>query len=300
MEPINAGRLCVCAFTLLILGGCSAAPAEGNEELGSEGVSSALGARKPVFRPGPMARGRSRGHDGRGRGAGSDRCGSYRSVRLSPDATGWIDASSNSLGIQGQWYSYGDGQGPDGLRDGACQAAGHADAECSVIESPVPGTPGFVNQGGKMCTSGTVSQVLDLNGAPDYGNMFGAGIGFNLANTTIGQPALFDARAQRVIGVQFELDNLPAAGLYVGFATPKSDAGAVGPDYWGANASFQSSPVVVGTNTVLFANVQSPGASTVPIDVTQLESMQFQVRTSTTQSSKFAYCISNVKALLAP
>jgi len=151
-----------------------------------------------------------------------------------------------------------------------------------------------------MCTSGTVSRVLDLNGAPDYANMFGTGIGFNLATTTNGDPGIFDARAHRVTGVQFDLDSVPAAGLYVGFATPASDAGSLGPEYWGANPAFQSSPVVAGTNTVLFSNVQSPGPDTVPIDVTQLESMQFQVRSSTTQSSTFAYCISNVKALLAP
>jgi len=300
MGQINAGRLGMCAIPLLLLGGCSAEV--GDAEPSNELISSELSARQPpVFRPGAIARGRSRGHDGRGRGpGGGERCGGSRSVRISPDATGWIAASSNSLGIQGQWYAYGDGQGPDGLRDGVCQAAGHADSECSVIKSPTPGAPGFANRGGKMCTSGTVTRVLELNGAPDYGNMFGTGIGFNLASTPSGEPGLFDARAHRVIGVQFDLDHVPAAGLYVGFATPASNAGSLGPDYWGANPEFQSSPVVVGTNTVLFTQVQSPGPNTVPVDVTQLESMQFQVRSSTTQSSTFAYCISNVKALLAP
>ena len=299
MQLINGGRLGVCAIALLLLGGCSAEAGDG--ELQGESISSELSAKKPGFEPGAIARGRSRGHDGRGRGvSGADRCAISRSVRLTPDATGWIDASSNSLGIQGPWYSYGDGQGSGGLRDGVCQAAGHADADCSVITSPVPGAPGFANRGGKMCTSGTVSRVLDLNGAPDYANMFGTGIGFNLATLASGETAVFDARAHRVIGIQFDLDSVPAAGLYVGFATPASNAGSLGPDYWGANPAFQSSPVTVGTNTVLFANVRSPGATTVPIDVTQLESMQFQVRSSTTQSSTFAYCISNVRALLAP
>jgi hypothetical protein len=299
MALINVGRLGVCAFTMLLLGGCSAEA--GDAELQSELASSELSAKKPTaFRPGAIARSRYRGHDGRGRGPSGDRCGNARSVRLTPDATGFIDARSNALGIQGSWYSYGDGQGSAGLRDGVCQAAGHADSECSVITTPTPGAPGFANRAGKMCTSGTVSRVLDLNGAPDYGNMFGTGIGFNLASTPTGEVGIFDARAQRVIGVQFDLDSVPAAGLYVGFATPASDAGSLGPDYWGANPAFQSSPVVVGTNTVLFSNVQSPGPNTVPVDITQLESMQFQVRSSTTQSSTFAYCISNVKALLAP
>lgn len=299
MELINVGRLGIAAITLFLLGGCSAEA--GDAEPQSELASGELNAKKPAaFRPGAIARSRYRGHDGRGRGPNGERCGSSRSIRLTPDASGWIDASSNSLGIEGGWYSYGDGQGPTGLRDGVCQAAGHADSECSVIATPIPGAPGFANRGGKMCTSGTVSRVLERDGAPDYANMFGTGIGFNLATMATGEPGIFDARARRVIGVQFELDSVPAAGLYVGFATPESDAGSLGPDYWGANPAFQSSPVVVGTNTVLFSNVQSPGPNTVPIDVTQLESMQFQVRSSTTQSSTFAYCISNVKALLAP
>jgi hypothetical protein len=151
-----------------------------------------------------------------------------------------------------------------------------------------------------MCSSGTVAQIIDLDGSPDYGHIFGAGMGFNLANTTSGETGVFDAHAHRVIGFQFDLDTVPAAGLYVGFATPASDAGTLGPDYWGASAAFQSSPVVAGTNVVLFRDVQSPEATPVPIDVTQLESMQFQVRSSVSQSSTFAYCISNVKALLGP
>lgn len=299
MELINLGRFGVCAIAVLALSGCSAEAEDA--ELHGEFSSNELSAKRPAAsRPGAMARGRHRGRDGRGRGPSGERCGKARAVRLSPDASGWISANSNALGVEGSWYSYGDGQGSTGLRDGVCQAAGHADSECSVIVSPTPGAPGFANRGGKMCTSGTVSRVLDLDGAPDYANMFGTGIGFSLATTETGEPGIFDARAQRVIGMQFDLDSVPAAGLYVGFATPASDAGSLGPDYWGANPAFQSSPVVVGTNTVLFSNVQSPGPDTVPVDITQLESMQFQVRSSSTQSSTFAYCISNVKALLAP
>jgi hypothetical protein len=146
-----------------------------------------------------------------------------------------------------------------------------------------------------------VTQILDLNGAPDYANMFGAGIGFLLAlDPTSGEKGVFDAHARRAIGVQFDIDTVPAAGLYVGFDTPASDVGSLGPDYWGANSEFQRSPVVAGTNVVLFRDVQSPEATPQAIDVTKLESMQFQVRSSVAQSSTFAYCISNVKALLAP
>lgn len=299
MNIVNMMGVGGCAGALLFLAACSAQP--GDERVDeTEGALTTSGLRHFYSRA--IARSRFRGHDG-GKGRGPRNgggCGSPKSVPLTPDATGWIDASSNPLGIQGPWYAYADGYGSDGLRDGFCQAAGHADSECSFITSPTPGPGGFPNVGGKMCTSGTVAQVLNLNGAPDYGDMFGTGMGFNLANSTTGEQGVFDAHAHRVIGVQFDLDTVPAAGLYVGFATPASDAGTLGPDYWGANAAFQSSPVVAGTNVVLFREVQSPEATPVPVDVTQLASMQFQVRSSTVQSSTFAYCVSNVKALLGP
>jgi hypothetical protein len=304
MNMIKMTGVGVCCGALLLLSACSAPSgdepvAETQSDLATQSASSMH--RLPQFYPGAIARSRFRGHDGgRGHGPGSGSCGFQRSVQLIPSATGWIDASSNPLGIQGQWYVYADGYGTDGLRDGPCQAVGHADSECALITSPIPGPGGFPNVGGKMCTSGAVDQVLDLNGAPDYGDMFGTGMGFNLASTTAGVPGVFDAHAHRVIGVQFDLDAVPTAGLYVGFATPASDAGALGPDYWGASAAFQSSPVVAGTNAVLFRDVQSPEATPLPIDVTQLESMQFQVRSSTAQGSTFAYCVSNVKALLGP
>src|SRR6266700_519252 len=33
---------------------------------------------------------------------------------LTPDATGWIDKSTNSVGVQGGWYGFSDGIGPNG------------------------------------------------------------------------------------------------------------------------------------------------------------------------------------------
>jgi hypothetical protein len=303
MIIVNCGRAGVFGVVLAMLGACSAPSVEEVGSLGSALVKpGAETTNEPRgFYPGSMARGRSRGHDGAKRQGMHDRsCDTAQSVSLTPDATGWLDESSNPLGIQGPWYVYSDGNGADGLRDGLCQAVGHADSECSSITSPALGPVGFANVGGRMCTSGSVAQVLDLDGAPDYGHMYGAGMAFILAfDTATQQFGVFDARAQHVIGFEFDLDTVPAAGLYVGLATPASDIGSLGPDYWGANAAFQSSPVVSGRNVVLLRDVRSPQPIPEPIDVTQLETLEFQVRSSTTQPSSFAYCISNVKALLA-
>jgi hypothetical protein len=238
-------------------------------------------------------------------------CAGHRSVPVTPDATGWISGSSNPLGIQGPWFAYGDGYGDDGTtRNGTCEMAGHADAECSVLTAPVPGQP-FANSGGVMCTSGTSKVILTVGDKPvtdptstvdppDYSHMWGDGMGFNLANPGTGAPTgTFDAAAKKVIGMSFDIDNVPL-GLRVQFPTPASYAGTLGPDYWGAAASYPPSPVVTGTNVVLFNAVASPEATPVPLDTTMLESVQFSVPSNTTADQPFGYCVSNVRFLLGP
>lgn len=56
--------------------------------------------------------------------------------------------------------------------------------------------------------------------------------------------------------------------------------------------------MAAGTNIVLFDQVQSPEAPPRPLDVTQIESMEFLVPTNPIASGTFNYCISNVKMLL--
>ena len=233
------------------------------------------------------------GHSGTG-GVGSG------SVAVTPDATGWIDASTNALGIFGAWYVFADGYGWDRLRDGSCQAAGHADSECSVLTTPDPSLHSFPNTGGKMCTSGTTARVLMSNGGFDYADMWGAGMGFDLAGSAgLGATkGVFNAQAHAVIGVSFDIDTVPPTGLHVGFPTAASDSGTLGPDYWGASGFYPNSPVVIGTNIVLFSQVQSPEAIPQPLDTTQIEAMQFLAPTNTFLSGTFGYCISNVKMLL--
>jgi hypothetical protein len=238
-------------------------------------------------------------------------CRGEKSVPIVPDATGWISGSSNSLGIQGPWYAYGDGYGSDGARlNGSCQTAGHADAECSVITAPVPAQP-FANSGGVMCTSGTSKVILTVGDKPvtdpsptaidppDYSHMWGDGIGFNLADPGTGGPTgIFNASAKKVIGVSFDINNVPP-GLRVEFPTPTSDASTLGSDYWGATASYPPSPVVAGTNVILFSAVASPEATPVPLDTTILEAVQFLVPSNIGADQPFSYCVSNVKFVLA-
>jgi hypothetical protein len=232
-------------------------------------------------------------------GAGGGTVGSG-GVAITPDANGWIDASTNSLGIQGAWYVFADGYGVDGLRDGPCQAAGHLDSECSVLTTPDPALHTFPNTGGRMCTSGSGAQVLLLNGVPDYAHMWGAGMSFDFAGSGVpGQPkGVYNAQAHGIVGVAFDIDTVPPTGLRVGFPTPAFDASKLGAQYWGASQFFPNSPVVTGTNIVLFSQVRSPEAIPQPLDPTQIESLEFLAPTNTAFSGTFGYCISNVKMLL--
>ena len=105
--------------------------------------------------------------------------------------------------------------------------------------------------------------------------------------------------AHSVIGVSFDIDAVPLGGLRIMFPTPASDAtSGVGASYWAASESYPPSPVVPGTNVVLFSDVRSPEAASQPLDTTHIESLLFFSAASIAPSSAFTFCISNVKMLL--
>ena len=99
---------------------------------------------------------------------GSTTGGTMGGVLIMPAEDGWVDLTSNDLGIQGAWYPYGDAYG-----EAKCTAAGWTAEECSRIDTPDPAAMAFPNTGGAMCTAGSVAQVLTAEGAaePDYANM---------------------------------------------------------------------------------------------------------------------------------
>src|SRR5277367_1203222 len=94
------------------------------------------------------------------------------SVPLSPDPNGYLGPSSNSVGIQGAWYAYGDDWGSNGAPPGNCETKGmHAANTCSSITFPPPATASDAGDGGytstfpqttpgTMCLSGTAAKVL--------------------------------------------------------------------------------------------------------------------------------------------
>jgi hypothetical protein len=216
-------------------------------------------------------------------------------VALLPDGTGFIaSASSGTTHIQGSWYGYSDGAGLDGMTTtGECERAGHPATACSHVTLPAAG--GFPNVAGKMCTSGVVAQVVAGDGGfPDYTNISGAGIAVDL-NAPAGIRMPYNALANGVVGLGFDIDVLPPSGLQVGFPTP---ATAHDPAFW---AGYQIiSPVRVGHNEVRWTDVDGPYylVDAVVFDPTSILSMRFHVVSGTSAPIAYSFCVSNLVALL--
>jgi hypothetical protein len=229
-------------------------------------------------------------------------------VPLTPGATGFV-APDPVIMIQGSWYAYGDGLGPDGMSASSkCVMAGHTAAQCSQITKPTFGSfPQDVP--GSMCTEGTVAQIIDIPGMagmPDYSNIFGGGIGLDLNNpggdASVKGP--YNAIAHGVIGISFDIDTLsgiPLDGLRVEFPTMNTqDYGAA---FWGGD--LMKSPVKTGHNEIKWADVKGPfyyqvngvAATPPPFDPTTIISLQFHAIPGTGGASMYHFCISNVMAL---
>lgn len=235
--------------------------------------------------------------DAGGGDGGGGSSGNFTEIPLMPDPDGFvaIDTTMNT-GIQGAWYAYGDGIGPDGMPPGDCQNAGHTTEECSVIEKPVGK---FTNTGGMMCTKGKVAKVIGMKDMPlnlDYSKIWGAGIGLDLNNPggAVGKSAL-DASAAGLKGIRFDLDVKPTPGLRVEVEATDTNGTEAGNDYWGATMSYPPSPVVAGTNTVTWDKFVGPKGHT--FNPTMLRGIQFHVPASMAAAGEYEFCISNVKVL---
>jgi hypothetical protein len=221
------------------------------------------------------------------------------SVPLPPDSTGWVDrATTGPTSIQGRWYGFADGFGLDGLpASGTCERIGqHAIEDCSQLTAPPPGS--FPNTGGRMCTTGVAARIINLVtvAMPDYNSITGAGIAFNfnLADMTA-TPLPYNATANQVSGIAFDIDTVPISGLRVQF--PTSEASFY-PPFWGG---FQQvSPVKPGHNEIRWSTVTGPfyDVTAPAFDPTAVYRVEFLVPSSVTAAIPFSFCISNLTALL--
>jgi hypothetical protein len=237
--------------------------------------------------------------DSKGNGTGTGGTGGGVDPNaLIPTADGFLDGS-NSVGILGAWYSYGDVYKDGGPGD--CQAAGFTEDQCSKVVSPVLGAP-FTNVDGKMCTEGTSAKTINAPGSnsPAYAAIWGAGIGldFNNAGADGGTGKLaWDATAAGVTGFSFEIDQLPLGGnIRVEFpATSQNGNDAA---YWGG-ATNNLSPVMVGKNTIKWAMVGGPSYATNPpaFMPSKVTGIQFHVVSNTSSTVSYKFCVSNLVPL---
>ena len=245
-------------------------------------------------------------------------------VALVIDGSGWVDSSSNDVGVQGSWYPYGDQYGV-----AKCLNVGmHTPDECSHITSPLPPpATGFPNQGGKLCTTGATAVILPCktgvttSGCPnqDFSNMWGAGIGFDFnspgagdGGTTVKNP--WNPDDHGITGVSFVLDGVPMPGLRVEFPMRLTDSEAMavnlppgsttddhpdGAPYWGADSAFDNSPAMTGVNVIHWDAVKKPGTSqSYVFDKSRLLGMQFHVpAVKSAPPGAYSFCVSNVTLL---
>jgi hypothetical protein len=219
--------------------------------------------------------------------------GNGTNVELKADATGYVNAEA--VGIKGAWYAYADSLDASGALGGNCQKVGmHPDAECAQVTKPMPGS--FDNAGdNKLCTEGTVEAVGMLNGAPDYENQWGAGIGLDFNNAGMGAvKAPFDAAAAGIKGVTFTIDAPPLPGLRVEFPDAATDGKSAA--YWGATSSYGPSPVMAGLNTITWDKVVPPVTTVPALDTTKIMGIQFHVPTGSAKAA-YKFCISNLSVI---
>jgi hypothetical protein len=240
----------------------------------------------------------SGGGDSGGASSGAQPDGGFTEVPLVPTGTGTVQSSA--LGIVGRFYAYGDGWGTGGGPTGACETQGrHPASACSSITSPAPSSASFPPSAqGQMCISGKAAQVI--GSPPDYTNIYGIGIGFDLNNAGTRMP--YDAPGYRVAGFKLTLSGVPSAPGTVRVEFPIVATNGSGDAY------AETVPPGATEMTVLWSdpNLQpsfapANGMTEPPFDPSMLESIQVHiVSLASAATTVNNLCVSNLTALVQP
>jgi hypothetical protein len=233
----------------------------------------------------------------------------------------WDGATSADVVFN--WYAFGDGVGPNAdvdTTDAAnsdCQLQGGFPASaCSVINHPTPGRPFLPTDGSttQMCTDGTAARVMPKDGAADYADLWGAGIGTDFS--ILGQDGVGkgykDLSAYKGVAFVFSSDLGSLKSLRVTFPFLGQHGGDA--PYWdgGGDAAMASSPLTgttaapqlvvihwdeVGGPFYLTQEVPPVDVLMYPFKPSAVQAIQFEVFTNTSATTPYSFCVSNLTLL---
>lgn len=220
-------------------------------------------------------------------------------VPLIFDTGGFVSMMSNTLGIQGAFYGYGDGQSQTAPNAGNCQTAGHTTCSTNMVAIDANTQT--------ICATGIAAQVIGADGGPpDYSGIFGAGIGVDLNNPggDAGVKMGYNAMSHGVVGIGFTLTPAPGSTTAAYGSDFRVEFPATGQDSIGANLPARYNMVTPGSTTVdsLFSTARvfylNAGAGDgEALDTTAILSIQWHVATNVMAAIPFNYCLSNIQML---
>jgi len=208
---------------------------------------------------------------GTGTDTGADTDSSTDPIRVSfsvsdtatPDYL-WVDASTNTVGLQGQWYAFNDSLSTAAVRN---------------------------EGGGTLCVAGQVAPYV--NSGYTYG-----GIGFNFCNNgpdvepiyeihNLGSCPLIPDLAARFIGVSFTISGYPLPGIELQFKDPAT----LNPPYYPLGSAGSGEYTFAGASISVYD-------TDAPIEETN--SIQFLVNYAPGTAVPYDFCVSNVQVILKP
>jgi hypothetical protein len=196
---------------------------------------------------------------------------------LKPDTSGWVAGTTNSVGIQGSFYTFSD-------------AAGTPPGTTTIAPATFTAVPAT----GAICVSGSASAVLDgPDMLPAYGQYWGGGVGFNLADPGAMMPLQPWSRGN-VVGFSFNITGTTIpVGTQFRFKATFYEGGVI-------NEQYCASDVISGANTFMLNEIVAAcwelGGAPMPITA-QLGALQWQVATVEMVPTPFNFCIENLTAL---
>jgi hypothetical protein len=249
-------------------------------------------------------------------------------IPLPSGPTGFVQDTTGGSNVIGPWYAYADSVGPganatvgdDHANSDCIKKGGFTQAVCSHVAAPTPGGV-FVPTdlaSSEMCTDGVASQVMDMGSAPDYSDMWGAGImlDFNNPGGDAGPKGDLDLSGYKGIAFDFSAftgstsngAGIPTDAMRVNF--PFTGEHGVDSPYW-MGAAKTSSPLAAPSGTTQHVEVdwsdvggpyyltqRSPSITPPPFDATKVQSIQFAVFTKTTAPTPYAFCVANLTLVL--